>query len=202
MNKLHRYLLGSLALVSIIAGYSLGQILKQQPLQAVVKQPPQQTTLGSLADQEQNFIGKKRVDFTLPDLQNTPRTISDWDGKALLINFWATWCAPCREEIPAFIEVQQAYQAAGFEVLGIAIDLPDIAYEYAQESNINYTILHGQQSAIEIGRQLGNLRGGLPYSVFIDKKGVISHIHSSGAMTLDMLNPIIQELTGGNSNQH
>lgn len=140
------------------------------------------------------LLGKSRPDFTLPDLQNKSRNVSEWDGKALLINFWATWCAPCRKEIPAFLKARQRYHSQGFEIIGIALDLPDMVSEFASEIGIDYPLLYGQQNATEIAQQYGNILGTLPYSIFIDSNGKIQHIHNSGEISEDQLNAIIPTL--------
>jgi thiol-disulfide isomerase/thioredoxin len=108
--------------------------------------------------------------------------VSEWDGQVLLINFWATWCAPCREEIPAFMAVRKQFQGKAFEIVGIAIDQPEFVTEYARDLAITYPLLHGGEDAIAVGSLYGNRQGTLPYSVLVDAKGRIAYIHSSGVL--------------------
>ena len=119
-----------------------------------------------------------RPDFTLPDTEGKPRHVSEWDGQLLVVNFWATWCAPCREEIPTFIELQERYGAQGLQFVGIAIDKLDNVRTYIDEVGINYPVLLGQLAAIEVGRSYGNEAGGLPFTVVVDRQGQIAFAKS------------------------
>lgn len=106
-----------------------------------------------------------------PDLAGKPRRIAEWRGKVVAVNFWATWCAPCREEIPLFMEVRRERASQGFEVLGIAIDNPDKVAEYARNAAISYPVLIADGSGLDLIRKLGNASGGLPYTAFLDRGG-------------------------------
>lgn len=106
-----------------------------------------------------------------PDLAGKPRRISEWRGKVVAVNFWATWCAPCREEIPLFMEVRRAYAPKGFEIVGIAIDNAVKVSEYAKSMAISYPVLIADGSGLELIRKLGNASGGLPYTAFLDRGG-------------------------------
>ena len=99
--------------VGLWAGLQFGQTQTQTsaPVQTEAKKPTTGSTIPSA--------------FSLQDLRGTKRSLESWKGKVILINFWATWCAPCREEIPLFIELQKKYQAKGFQVVGIALDQAD-----------------------------------------------------------------------------
>lgn len=186
MKPLHKFLIGLLLLSAAIAGYNLAYLLRP-PRPAVTYEKP---ALPVPAD----LVGHPRPQFTLPDLAGQPRNVAEWDGKLLLINFWATWCAPCREEIPAFIKVRRAYRDRGFEIVGIAIDNPEFVIEYARELGINYPLLYGSEDAMETGTRYGNRQGTLPYSVFVNTEGRISHIHNSGVLTESELIHMVEEL--------
>ena len=116
----------------------------------------------------------------IPDLEGKPRTLDQWRGKVLVVNFWATWCAPCREEIPAFIKVQQQLGTKGLQIIGIAVDQTDKVRPYAAEMKINYPILVGDTEAIDLARQAGNRLGGLPYTVIFDRQGTAIHSQLGG----------------------
>jgi thiol-disulfide isomerase/thioredoxin len=129
----------------------------------------------------------------LPDLQGQSRSLEQWRGHVLVVNFWATWCAPCREEIPALIKVQDKLGAKGLQIVGIAVDQDDKVRPYAAEMKINYPILVGDLEAIDLARQAGNRLGGLPFTVVFDRKGVAVH-SQLGGMNEQKLTALIQPL--------
>ena len=107
------------------------------------------------------------------DLQGRPRRLIEWRGRALLCNFWATWCTPCREEIPMLVAAKHKSSPDSPEVVGIGIDQADKIVEFASIYKINYPILVADATAIALLRGLGNRSGGLPYTVLLDPKGAI-----------------------------
>jgi thiol-disulfide isomerase/thioredoxin len=111
-----------------------------------------------------------RPAFSLPDLDDKPRKISEFDGKIIILNFWASWCPPCVKEMPAFVRIQDKYKKQGVQVVGVAIDQKQLAMDFADRFSINYPIMYGGINAAEIGKQYGNHRGQLPYTVFIDRE--------------------------------
>ena len=111
---------------------------------------------------------------TLPDLQGRPQALDQWRGKVLVLNFWATWCAPCREEIPVLVKLQNKYEAQGLQFVGIAIDQAEKVRPYAAEMGMNFPILIGSLDAIELTRTLGNKAGVLPFTVFVARDGEIA----------------------------
>jgi thiol-disulfide isomerase/thioredoxin len=116
----------------------------------------------------------------LPDIDGRPQALEQWRGKVLVVNFWATWCAPCREEIPAFMKVQDKWSTRGLQVVGIAIDDADKVRPYIAELKINYPILVGGLDGIELARQAGDRLGGLPFTVVFDRKGGAVHSQLGG----------------------
>ena len=118
-----------------------------------------------------------RGDFTLPDLERKPRDLEEWKGQVVLLNFWAPWCPPCRNEIPAFIELQEKYAEKGFSIVGITIDTLDNAQTFADTAGINYPVLIAEEQGIEIAKDYGNRVGALPYSVLLDREGRIVLTH-------------------------
>jgi len=109
----------------------------------------------------------------LPDLEGTPQPLEQWRGRVLVVNFWATWCAPCREEIPGFVRLQARHGTRGLQFVGIAIDQPDKVAEFAREFGINYPLLVGQLDTLELLRQAGNRAGVLPYTLVLDRRGQV-----------------------------
>ena len=126
----------------------------------------------------------------LKDLDGTEQALNQWQGKVLVINFWATWCAPCREEIPAFVRLQEKYRDRGLQFVGIAIDEPGPARAFAREFAINYPVLVGNLQAMEISRAAGNRAGALPFTVVLDRRGSVADT-ALGKLSEDRLDALI-----------
>lgn len=131
--------------------------------------------------------------MSLPDLQSKPQRLNQWRGKVLVVNFWATWCAPCREEIPIFVKLQDKYGTKGLQFVGISIDQIDKTSEFARNFKINYPTLIGSLDTVEVSRQAGNKRGVLPYTVILDRKGQIVATEFGG-LTLEKLESLLNPL--------
>ncbi len=106
-------------------------------------------------------------------LDGTPFSFSSLQGKVVILNFWATWCPPCRREMPTFIELQQNYAPQGVQFIGVAIDNPRLAQRYGEEHGINFPLLQGEESGLELSMRLGNRRSILPYTVIFDRNGKV-----------------------------
>lgn len=132
---------------------------------------------------------------SFPDVNGRVRRLLDWRGTVLLCNFWATWCAPCREEVPMLVAARQQWAARGFEVVGIGIDSVDKIREFTKTYQVNYPVLVGDASALALLRKLGNSSGGLPYSVLLDRAGTIVDRHL-GALTAPDLRRLVESLFG------
>ena len=115
--------------------------------------------------------GRRVLAIQLPGLDGKPQSFVQWQGKVLVVNFWATWCAPCREEIPGFIKFQERNGARGVQFVGIAIDTPERIAPYAKEIGINYPLLVGRLETMELAREVGNRAGVLPFTLVIDRSG-------------------------------
>lgn len=145
------------------------------------------------ADKSNPVIGQTRPEFAMMDLEGNVRNIKDWDGQVVLLNFWATWCPPCLEEIPGFIEIQQQLDNHGFQIIGVAVDDEENVRAFAEEMAMNYPILAGEMEAIELSQRYGNTIGGLPFSAIIDKNGKVTHT-IMGELTKDRLISILEQL--------
>jgi thiol-disulfide isomerase/thioredoxin len=117
------------------------------------------------------------VDFSLPDLDGIDHQISEWDGKARLINFWATWCAPCRREIPLLKQTQTAHAKHDLQVIGIAVDFVDPVKAYAEEAEFNYPVLIGQEDAMAAAEATGIDFIGMPFTMIVAPDGQLIKTH-------------------------
>ena len=105
------------------------------------------------------------------DLKGAPQGLDQWRGRVVVINFWATWCAPCREEIPGFVSLQERYGPLGLQFVGVALDQPEKVAEFAREFRMNYPVVIGGFDVMDVLRQAGNHAGVLPYTLIVDRKG-------------------------------
>ncbi|MBI3561241.1 MAG: TlpA family protein disulfide reductase [Gammaproteobacteria bacterium] len=122
------------------------------------------------------IIGKPRPALNLLDLRGKSHDISEWNGKVILVNFWASWCPPCVKEMPALMKLREAYQARGFEIIGVALDSKDAVSAFIDPLGIDYPILMAEQEGIALAQQYGDRLGALPYTVIVDRQGVVRHI--------------------------
>jgi thiol-disulfide isomerase/thioredoxin len=129
----------------------------------------------------------------LPDPAGKPQRIDQWRGRVLVVNFWATWCVPCREEMPLFIKAQDQLGPKGLQFVGIAVDQPDKAQRFAQELGVNYPTLIGGLGAIELSKELGNKLMALPFTIVIDRRGRVAHTQL-GPIKPDQLQSIVTPL--------
>ncbi len=122
--------------------------------------------------------GDMRPDLVLPDMDARPRDLAEWDGKLVLLNFWASWCGPCREEMPLLDQLQVRHAPRGLQVVGVAVDNAAAVREYLAQQPVEYPIL---LDTTEIGpdssQRFGDNRSVLPYSVLIgpDRRVIARH---------------------------
>ena len=111
--------------------------------------------------------------FSLSDLKGQSTPISAWGGKSLVINFWATWCAPCRREIPLLMSLASEWAGRDVTVLGIAVDYQDKVVDFAREFKIDYPLLIGEQDALDVAAKFGMESPAFPFTVFTDRRGEV-----------------------------
>jgi peroxiredoxin len=143
---------------------------------------------------------KTAPDFSLKDANGKTVTLSEYKGKVVLLNFWATWCGPCKIEIPWFMDFEQQYKNRGFAVLGVSMDQDgwDVVKPYVEEKKINYRVALGNDS-------VGDLYGGiesLPTTFIIDREGRVAATHLGLVSKSDYQNEILQLLDGAQSEIH
>ena len=164
-------ILGGVAVAAAAAGFLAGPLL--------LKRPPES--------------GAALAAATFTDLQGKPRRIEEWRGQVVVVNFWATWCPPCREEIPMLMGVRQKYAQKGVEIVGIAIDFASKVQEYSAKEKITYPILIADPGGLDLVRKLGNKTGGLPYTVLLDRKGEAGR-SKLGALKQGELEALLKEM--------
>lgn len=119
-----------------------------------------------------SMIGRERPDFRLPDRDGRERSAAEWDGRIVVVNFWATWCIPCRDEIPLLADLHERHGADGVTVVGIALDEPGAVDAFLTElgAGVGYPVLVAPGDAgIETAVAWGNAIGGLPYTVIVGR---------------------------------
>lgn len=116
-------------------------------------------------------------EFSLPDLSGKQHSIKEWQGKVLVINFWATWCPPCLKEMPEFEAMQNEFSNRGLQFIGIALDDADPVKEFIASNKITYPILLGEDQGTKLAHDLGNIVNTVPFTVIVDKKGLVVKSH-------------------------
>ena len=139
-------------------------------------------------------FGKTVPEFAMKNLDGETVSSKSWEGKVVLLNFWASWCPPCLREIPVFSDFRDQYHEQGFEVVGIAIDELESAQAFLDSlPQVKYPQLIGFSDAIALGKELGNDSGGLPFSALIDRDKVVRFI-KKGTLHKEELQEQLQKL--------
>ena len=131
--------------------------------------------------------------MSLSDFNDEVQKLSQWRGKVLVVNFWATWCLPCREEIPALMKIQHKYASNGVKIIGIAIDDASKVRDFAREMRIDYVLLIGGIEILGASSDLGNRTGVLPFTLVLDRTGKAEFAHA-GALTEALLDAVLAPL--------
>lgn len=137
---------------------------------------------------------EKLLSLVLPDPSGRPQRLDQWRGKVLVINFWATWCEPCRKEMPTLIKAHKKYASNGVQIVGIALDSVSKVQEFAKSLGVDYPVVIGGLETIEVTRKIGNATGGLPYTVVLDRTGKIVRTRLGGISEAELdaaLKPLV-----------
>ncbi|MGJ8619071.1 MAG: TlpA disulfide reductase family protein [Methylophilaceae bacterium] len=123
---------------------------------------------------ESNTSTAELFAMSLPDENGQQQAISQWQGKIIVLNFWATWCPPCREEMPELSALNTEWQDKNVVVLGIALDEIGLIKEFDEENDISYPLLAAEENGANLAFKLGNDKSALPYTVIIKADGTIA----------------------------
>ncbi len=110
------------------------------------------------------------------DLSGRQQSLGQWRGKVLIVNFWATWCPPCRQEIPDFVATHAKYRAQNVVIIGIAQDEREPVANFAREFNVTYPLLIGGDTGYRFATQLGNTSSSIPFTVIFNRKGEAAYV--------------------------
>lgn len=122
--------------------------------------------------------GADLMQLQLASLDGKATSLRPWQGKVLVVNFWATWCPPCREEMPEFSRVQTQLANKGVQFVGIGIDTPDNILAFQKSYPVSYPLLLGSYAVMQATVALGNTASALPFTVILDRNGRIVHTKS------------------------
>lgn len=181
MNPM-RVLYFAVAGLLIGAGIGVGLKMANQQDSAEIASPATPTTQ----------LAEYMPAFSYPDLANNQRHGSEWQAKILVLNFWAAWCPPCREETPDFVELQDEYIDDNVKFVGIAIDDLEPVQEFVDTYGVNYPVLLGDIQAVSLSRELGNRFEGLPFTVVAEPGGKIILRHAGG-LSREQLEPVLRD---------
>jgi peroxiredoxin len=144
-------LIGAVALAAATAGFALNK--------------------GKGSPEVDPATGAKLMALSLPDPANKPHAFAQWKGKVIVANFWATWCPPCREEIPGFERLSRKWADKGVQFVGISIDSADKVQEFAKEHKVSYPLLIAGFETLQIATAMGNKSQVLPFTAVLDREG-------------------------------
>jgi thiol-disulfide isomerase/thioredoxin len=137
-------------------------------------------------------IPEQLPDVSMPDSQGVVHKLSEWRGRPLMVNFWATWCDPCRREIPLLKQLRHERASQSLEIVGIAVDFRDAVIQYTHSIGIDYPVLIGEKDGMAAIDKFG-MQTVFPFTVFADSKGRIFTV-KVGELHRDEANVILDEL--------
>jgi thiol-disulfide isomerase/thioredoxin len=195
----------AIALVAAGIGFGVYQYVLEPRMAAELGENPAPPTLGddgpaANSDPEaQSSLPEVLPDFTLASLDGAPRSIRSWPGKSMVVNFWATWCAPCRREIPLLNRIQAAHAHEGVQLVGVAVDFQEDVAKFAQEIGIDYPVLVGEQDGLDAVNKFGQGSLGFPFTVFTDNQHriVAFHLGELEQAEMDILLGIVRRVNSG-----
>jgi thiol-disulfide isomerase/thioredoxin len=156
-----------------LSGFAIYQLKNREVPPPVVALPTPEQQVTAEEDFQPRAIPEALPDFELPDGKGVKRKLSEWKGRPLIINFWATWCDPCRREIPLLKRLRQEHAAENLEVIGVAIDFREAVVKYAKDIGMDYPVLIGEENSLPALDALGMELLVLPFTIFSDRQSRI-----------------------------
>jgi thiol-disulfide isomerase/thioredoxin len=153
-----------LVVIVALAAGGAGMLYARKDAPPVAASPAQSAALAKL------------MALDLPDAKGVRQPLAQWKGKVLVVNFWATWCPPCRKEIPAFSAMSQKYADKGVQFVGISIDTEKNVSDFQTAQKVRYPLVIASPAAVQLTEELGNATQALPFTLIIDKTGAISMV--------------------------
>jgi len=133
---------------------------------------------GQITENDENNVSTAELfAMTLPDENGQQQAMSQWKDKVIVLNFWATWCPPCREEMPELSALNTEWQDKNVIVLGIALDEISLIKKFDEENNISYPLLAAEEDGANLAFNLGNNKSALPFTVIIKADGTIANTY-------------------------
>jgi len=190
------------ALVAGAAGFAIYRMAiepKLAPSEAVSGVATSEPAAVSTAPTAQDGPPDVLPEFTLANVEGNPTSIRSWPNKSMVVNFWATWCAPCRREIPFLKKLQQENAAKGFQVVGVAVDVREDVLKYAKDVGIDYPLIMGEQDGLEAVGKFGLGSIGFPFTVFTDNQHriIVTHLGELHPAQADVILAAISKVNSG-----
>lgn len=161
-----------LALVAAIGALLIAMAVASLWATRTLRGPQASTGQPTLAPQPRSVWS-----LTLPDAQGRQHDLKQWRGKVLALNFWATWCPPCREEMPVFSRAQTTFGPQGVQVVGLSIDTPDNVARFEADSPVSYPLLIGGMDLLDLSAAWGNTAQAMPFTAFFGRDGTLASVH-------------------------
>lgn len=184
------------AVVAAVAGFAIYRYAIAPAPETVPVATPAATEAAPTAATP---VGQTLPEFSLQDRAGKMVSIRSWPDKSLIVNFWATWCAPCRKEIPLLSATNKARAPDGFQVVGIAVDVRESVLKYADEIKLDYPLLIGEQDGLDALHAFGIESAAFPVTIFTDRQGriVTTHLGEIDQPKMDILLDVVSKVNAG-----